>query len=489
MQRPEPRTTEAIIDGRLVAAASGRRMAVVAPAEGRPFAEIPLCGAADLDRAVDAARRAFEDRRWSGQSPKARKQILARWADLVAQEADHLAALEARDIGMPIGMARNLEIANAIDCLHWYAETCDKLYEQMMRLDAATTALIHRVPLGVVGAVLPWNAPAMIGAWKLGPALAAGNCVIVKPSEHGSLVMLRMAELALVAGLPDGVLQALPGEGAELGDAMARHMGIDAITFTGSGRVGRQIMAAAAASNLKRVSLELGGKSANIVLDDAPDLDMAADVQVGFMFDNQGQVCEAPSRLLVHRPIMDSFVEAVRRRAAALKIGDPLDPQTRLGPVISAGHRAGILDHMARADSEGARFVLDGRTARVPDAGFYLGASVAVVDDPGCALAQQEVFGPVLAVIGFDTVDEAISIANGTRFGLGANLWSGSLDTVMHVTDRLVAGNINVNGGAGPVVELPFGGFRESGFGRDRSLHAIGNYSDLKNVIIRSGRG
>jgi len=488
MERPHPRTTRAIIDGRLVDAVSGRTMAVVSPIDGKAFADIPLCEAEDLERAVKSARRAFEDRRWLSQPPKSRKRILGRWADLVEREADELAALESRDMGMPIGMARNLELANAVDCLRWYAETCDKLYDEMMRVDDATTALIQRMPLGVVAAILPWNAPAMIGSWKLAPALAAGNSVIVKPSEQASLVVLRMVELALEAGLPDGVLQVLPGDGAGIGAGMAQHMDIDAITFTGSGPVGRRILAAAAASNLKRVSLELGGKSANIVMSDAPDLAMAADVQVGFMFDNQGQVCEAPSRLLVHRPIMDDFLEEVRRRASELRIGDPLDPQTQMGPVISAEHRRSILSHLSRAEADGALLLLDGRKAGVPESGYYLGASVALVEDPGCPLAQEEVFGPVLTAMAFDTVDDAIRIANGTRFGLGANLWSSSIDTVMYATGRLVAGNINVNGGAGPLVELPFGGFRESGFGRDRSLHAIDTYCDLKNIIIRTAR-
>jgi gamma-glutamyl-gamma-aminobutyraldehyde dehydrogenase len=247
-------------------------------------------------------------------------------------------------------------------------------------------------------------------------------------------------------------------------------------------------MTAAANSNLKRVSLELGGKSANIVFADAPDLAMAADVSVGFMFGNQGQVCEAPTRLLVQRAIRDSFTEEVIKRTRALTIGNPLDLRTDLGPIVNAGQRTQILARMERAEKEGVRFALDGRDAKVPEAGFYLAPSVAIDVDPKSSLAQEEIFGPVLSVLSFDSIEEAIALANGTRYGLGASIWSNNLDNVLYIAKRLVAGNINVNGVTGPVVELPFGGFKESGFGRDRSLHAIDKYSDLKNVVIRTAR-
>ncbi len=272
------------------------------------------------------------------------------------------------------------------------------------------------------------------------------------------------------------------------GAALAEHHDVDCITFTGSGEVGRKIMTASANSNLKRVSLELGGKSANIVLADAPNLAMAADVSVGFMLRNQGQVCEAPTRLLVQRGIRDSFTEEVVKRTRALKVGNPLDLRSDLGPIVNAAQHGQILARMERAEKEGVRFALDGRGAQVPKSGFYLAPSIAVDVDPKSSLAQEEIFGPVLSVITFDTIDEAIALANGTKYGLGASIWSNNLENVLYATKRLIAGNINVNGGTGPVVELPFGGFKESGFGRDRSLHAIDKYSDLKNVIIRTAR-
>jgi acyl-CoA reductase-like NAD-dependent aldehyde dehydrogenase len=480
-------TVQAIIDGKLTGALSGKTLDVVSPIDGKTIAAIPDCETADVDHAVAGARRAFEARRWQGMSSKQRKRILLDWADRVAAEALRLAALESRDMGMPIRLAEELEINFAIDSLRWYGEAADKLYDELAHLGDNVTAMISRTPLGVVGAILPWNAPAMIGAWKLGPALVAGNSVVLKPAEDASLVCLRIAELALEAGLPEGVLQVVTGD-HKAGAALSAHHDVDCITFTGSGEVGRKIMTAAANSNLKRVSLELGGKSANIVFADAPDLAMAADVSVGFMFGNQGQVCEAPTRLLVQRAIRDSFTEEVIKRTRALTIGNPLDLRTDLGPIVNAGQRTQILARMERAEKEGVRFALDGRDAKVPEAGFYLAPSVAIDVDPKSSLAQEEIFGPVLSVLSFDSIEEAIALANGTRYGLGASIWSNNLDNVLYIAKRLVAGNINVNGVTGPVVELPFGGFKESGFGRDRSLHAIDKYSDLKNVVIRTAR-
>jgi 4-(gamma-glutamylamino)butanal dehydrogenase len=482
--KPVP-TTQVLIGGKLVAAVTGATFEARSSIDNALLAELPACGAEDVDRAVAAARAAVAKRSWSGMRPKDRKVILRRWSDLVAKEAFSLAVLETRDMGMPIGMAQNLDLAFAVDTLSWYAETADKLYDELVTLEDNVTAMISRMPLGVVGAILPWNAPAMIGAWKIAPALVAGNSVIVKPSEEASLVMMRIIELALEAGLPEGVLQIVTGGGV-VGRALAGHQDVDCITFTGSTATGRRVMEAAASSNLKRVSLELGGKSANLVFADAPNLAMAADVSVGFMFSNQGQVCEAPSRLLVQRGALDEFTELVLARARKLKIGTPLDLANDLGPIVNRSQYDRIGASIGRAASEGTTFAIDGRNATGPAGGCYMGPSIAVDVDPRSDLAQQEIFGPVLCVMGFDTEEEALSLANGTNYGLGASVWSGSIDTVLRVTQRLVAGNINVNGGAGPVVELPFGGFKQSGFGRDRSLHAIEKYSDLKNVILRS---
>jgi acyl-CoA reductase-like NAD-dependent aldehyde dehydrogenase len=482
-----PPVNKAIIDGKLTDAASGKTFSVISPIDGRTLAELPDCESVDVDRAVSGARTAFAMRRWSGMPPKSRKRIVMAWADLVEAEALSLAVLQSRDMGMPIRLARDLDIGFSIDSLRWYGEAADKTYDEMATPDATLTALIKRVPLGVIGVILPWNAPAMIAAWKLGPALIAGNSVVLKPAEDASLVCLRLAELALDAGMPEGVLQVITGAGAT-GAALASHMDVDCITFTGSGGVGRKIMVAAAQSNLKRVSLELGGKGANIVMADAPDLATAAEVSVRFMFGNQGQVCEAPSRLLVQRKIRDRFVDEVVKRADALAIGDPLDLRNDIGPVVNGAQREMIGTHIDQAERDGVEFVLDGRNKALPAEGFYMAPTIALGAKPSSALAQEEIFGPVLAVLEFDDIDEAIAIANETRYGLSASIWSNSLDTVFYATDRLVAGNIHVNGGTGPLVELPRGSFKASGFSRDRSLHAIDKYCELKTVNIRTSR-
>lgn len=481
--RPAP-TTRAVIGNGLADAASGRTFVARSSIDGSPLASLPECGAGDVDRAVAAARRNFESRSWSGMLPRQRKRIMRRWTELIEREIFELAVLQTREMGMPIDTTINLELGFAVDTLNWYAETLDKRYDELVHLEDNVTAMISRMPLGVVGAIVPWNAPAMIGAWKMGPALVAGNSVVLKPSEEASLVLLRFAELALEAGMPEGTLQVVTG-GGEAGDALASHQDVDCISFTGSTATGRKVMAAAA-GNLKRVSLELGGKSANVVFADAPSLEMAADAAVGIMFTNQGQFCEAPSRLLVQQSVMAQFQELVLGRARALKVGTPLDPANHMGPIINQRQHEQICGRIERAEKSGTRLAVDGRQVKGVEGGFYLGPSVAVDVNPRSELAQEEIFGPVLCMMGFDTEEQALALANETKYGLGASVWSSNIDTIMFMSSRLVAGNINVNGGTGPVVELPFGGFKQSGFGRDRSLHAIDKYSDLKNVTIRT---
>lgn len=483
---PAP-ATRIIIDGQRCDAASGRVREVVSPLDRSILAHIPDCDEQDVDRAVRAARQAFERRSWQGMAPKQRKRILLRWAELIEAERLRLAVLQTRDQGQPVEHAWALDLGFAIDAYRWYAETADKLYDESVVLEDGLSAIIARMPLGVVAAILPWNAPAMIGAWKLGPALVTGNSVIIKPSEEASLVCLRIAELAQEAGMPPGVVQVVTGDGS-VGAALAHHPDVDCVAFTGSGTTGRAILKAAASSNLKRVSLELGGKSANIVMADTQSIADAAAASVAFMFSNQGQVCEAPSRMLVQRAVFDELLDAVKARTAALKIGNPLDISTQLGPIVNEKQRNMICSHIAKAEVDGATLEMDGRKAAVPEEGYYLGPTVATGVAEHSALAREEVFGPVLSLFKFDTIDEAVSMANNSCYGLGASIWSSDIDTVMYAARRIVAGNINVNGGTGPVVELPYGGFRESGFGRDRSFHAIEKYADLKNIIIRTRR-
>ena len=475
-----------LIDGESRDASDGRTRPVTSPIHGDVFSLIPEGTPSDIDEAVHAARRAFESRKWLGLAPKERKRTLLRWADLMEAHKLELAVLETRDMGMPVQLALHVDLAGAVEAIRWYGEAIDKIYDEVAPTPDSESVTITRIPLGVVGAIVPWNFPAMIAAWKLGPAIAAGNSVVLKPSEEASLVIIRMAELSREAGLPAGVLNVVTGEGAGAGAALAAHNDVDCITFTGSGETGRKLLEASARSNLKRVSLECGGKTANIIMADAPDLTQAAQAAARAMFANQGQICNAPARLLVERPILEQVVEIVVNRARALRIGDPLDLATDLGPIVNQNQRQKILSAIDQACAEGTRFVLDGRGTAVPSSGFYVGPSVAVDVRPSSALAQEEVFGPVLAVIAFDTLDQAIAIANGTRYGLGAAFWSSDVKSVRRAAQRLLAGTVVINGIGGTAIELPFGGFKQSGFGRDRSLHAIDKYTDFKTVINRS---
>ena len=482
--RPVP-PAQAWIGGRAVEAVEGRRLALTSPIDETSTGSIPACDRNDVDRAVAAARGAFADRRWAGLGRRERKRVLLRFADLVTDSQRELGVLQCRDMGMPVGMAIEADAGEAAATLRWYAEALDKLTDEMLPLTARDSGYVVRVPLGVVGAILPWNFPLMIAAWKLGPALAAGNSVVIKPAAAASLAICRLGALAAEAGLPDGVLNIVTGGGERVGQPLALHRDVDCITFTGSGSVGRKLLEYAGQSNLKRVSLECGGKTANIVLEDAPNLEEAAQTAARAIFRNQGQICNAPSRLLVQRTIYQTFVGRVAEIARSLKIGSPLDLTVDMGPIVNEGQRQLVRDALAAAESSGIKLLVDGRRASCPRKGYYLGPSIASAVDPQSPLAQEEVFGPVLAVIPFQTLDEAIRIANGTRYALGAAIWTRDINKAQHAATHLVAGSIYVNACGGVMVEMPFGGFRESGFGRDRSLHALEKYTDLKAVLVR----
>jgi acyl-CoA reductase-like NAD-dependent aldehyde dehydrogenase len=388
-------------------------------------------------------------------------------------------------MGMPVGMAIELDAGEAANTIRWYGEALDKLSDELLPLSERETGFVARVALGVVGAILPWNFPLMIAAWKIGPALAAGNSVVVKPAEDATLAVSRLGELAAEAGVPDGVLNIVPGRGDAAGRALALHRDVDCLTFTGSSTVGAKLLEYAGQSNLKRVSLECGGKTANIVMADAPDLEEAAQTAARAIFRNQGQICNAPSRLLLQRPIHDAVLKRVVEIAAGLTVGNPLRLGVDMGPLASAERRMNVAAFLGRAERDGTRLALDGRKAPLPDERHYLGASVAAEVDPASELAQVEVFGPVLAVMPFERLEQAVEIANGTRYGLGAAIWTRDLETAMWASDRLHAGSVFVNACGGVSVEMPFGGFKESGFGRDRSLHALDKYTDLKAVLLR----
>jgi gamma-glutamyl-gamma-aminobutyraldehyde dehydrogenase/4-guanidinobutyraldehyde dehydrogenase/NAD-dependent aldehyde dehydrogenase len=476
---------EAWINGKACVPRSGGHFRSISPIDGQGIADVASCDAADVDMAVGAARATFEDCRWRGLGRRERKRILLRFADLILDRRLELGVLQSRDMGMPAGLAINGDVGEAAATIRWYAEALDKLADEMLPLSERETGFVARVPIGVVGVIVPWNFPLMIAAWKLGPALAAGNSVILKPAEDASLAICRLGALAAEAGIPEGVLNIVTGTGEGAGKPLALHRDVDGIAFTGSGRTGGKLLEYAGQSNLKRVSLECGGKTANIVLDDAPDLEEAAQTAARAIFRNQGQICNAPSRLLVQRSIHNTFVGRVVEIAAGLKIGSPLDLGSDLGPVVNARQKQSIAEAIDAAERAGSEIVLDGRKAPLPARGFYLGPTIATSVAPGSDLAQNEVFGPVLAVIAFESLDEAIAIANGTRYALGAAIWTRDVDKAGYAAERLLAGSVYINACGGVMVEMPFGGFKESGYGRDRSLHAFDKYTDLKATTLR----
>jgi gamma-glutamyl-gamma-aminobutyraldehyde dehydrogenase len=412
------------------------------------------------------------------------KAVLHRLADLMTAYAEELALLESLDTGKPIHDAINVDIPLAIGTTRWYAEALDKVYGEVGPSPADRISTATYEPLGVIGAIVPWNFPLHMAMWKVAPALAMGNCVVLKPAEQSPMTALRLGELALEAGLPPGVLNVVPGLGETAGQAIGRHPDIDMVAFTGSGAVGRRLMVYAGESNLKRVSLELGGKSPQIVFADCPDLDAAAEAAAWGVFYNQGQVCTAASRLLVQRGVEDRLVERMLEIAASIQVGDPLDPTTRFGAIISARQMAGVLGHIDTAQSEGARLRLGGRQALTDSGGFYVEPTVFDRVAPTQRLAREEVFGPVLGVMGFDTPEQAIALANDTDYGLAAGLWTSDLNLAHRSAKALRAGLVWVNGWDACDITMPFGGFKQSGFGRDRSLHALHKYADLKAVSI-----
>ncbi|MEO0485705.1 MAG: aldehyde dehydrogenase family protein [Pseudomonadota bacterium] len=472
-----------LIDGRADRSDSGEELTVINPALGSPLTTIPAGSAADADRAVAAARRAFDDGRWSGLAPAARKAIMLRWADLIEREALSLAVLGSRDNGTEIAMAFKAEPGSAIATLRYYAEAADKLNGEIAPTAPGTLGLIHREPVGVVAAIIPWNFPLMIGAWKLGPALAAGNTVVIKPAETASLSLIRMVELAHEAGMPPGVLNLVTGEGGVVGDALARSPLVDAIVFTGSGATGRKLLHASADTNLKRCYLELGGKSANVVFADAPDLEEAAAVSAAGIFRNSGQVCVAGSRLLVERSIHDDFVAALARHAAAMRVGDPLDLATQSGAVNNADQLARNLAFVGTAQAEGGTVVQGG--AQIARDGYFMEPTIITGVAETHTIAQQEVFGPVLAVTPFDTEKEAVQFANATVYGLAGGVWTSNLSRAHRMVGALKTGVVHVNTYGGPDVTVPLGGVKQSGNGHDKSLHAFDKYTDLKTAWIK----
>ncbi|MES2819144.1 MAG: aldehyde dehydrogenase [Pseudomonadota bacterium] len=475
----------AFIQGQYTAAASGATFDCLSPVDGRLLGQVASCDAADAERAVQAARSSFESGVWSRMAPTARKAVMLRFAELLLEHAEELALLETLDMGKPIGDALSIDVPSAARAIRWNGEAIDKIYDEVAATPHDELGLVTREPIGVVAAIVPWNFPLLMSCWKLGPALASGNSVILKPSEKSPLTGIRVAQLALDAGIPPGVLNVLPGFGHTVGKALALHMDVDCLVFTGSTKIAKQLMVYAGESNMKRVWLEAGGKSPNIVFADAPDLQAAAESAASAIAFNQGEVCTAGSRLLVERSIKARFLPLVIEALKSWKPGNPLDPATNVGALVDTQQMDNVLAYIEAGHADGATLVAGGKRTLEESGGTYVEPTIFDGVNNAMTIAREEIFGPVLSVITFDTVEEAIQIANDSPYGLAAAIWTANLSKAHLTAKALRAGSVWVNQYDGGDMTAPFGGFKQSGNGRDKSLHAFDKYTELKATWIK----
>ena len=474
----------AFVDGKFAAAVAGGCIETLNPATGVALGRIAACEVPDVDHAVTKAREAFEDGRWSKRHPAERKKTIIQLCKLIRRHRHELAVLESLESGKPIYDVETVDIPEALHCLEWHAETADKIYDQVAPAGDDAVAMVVREPIGVVAAVLPWNFPILMMAWKIGPALAAGNSVIVKPAEETSMTALKIAELASEAGLPRGVLNVVTGPGETAGKAIGLHPDIDMVSFTGSTDVGRLFLEYAAKSNLKRVVLECGGKNPCIVLDDAEDLDVVAGHVTQAVFWNMGENCSSNSRLIVQDSIKDKLLERILHRVRDWRTGDPLDPSNRLGAIVSKGQYDRILGFIEKGKAEGAEVVLGGDATEQGD-GTFIAPTVFDGVKPDMTIARDEIFGPVLAIISVKTADEAVAVANDTHYGLAASVFTGNVRRAHRIARAIRAGTVTVNCYGEGDITTPFGGYKQSGFGgRDNSIHAHDQYTELKTIWI-----
>jgi acyl-CoA reductase-like NAD-dependent aldehyde dehydrogenase len=477
--------TQAFIDGRFVDAASGESFPTENPATGAVITHVQAGGAEDIDRAVAAARRSFDDGRWSRLAPAERKRVLLRFADVIEANAEELATLEAVEGGKPITDTREVDVPETVKTLRWYAEAIDKVFDAIAPTGPEALGLIVREPIGVVGAVVPWNFPLLMAMWKVAPALAAGNSMIVKPSRLTSLSAIRLGELAAEAGVPDGVLNVVPGPGGAAGAALGRHMDVDKLTFTGSTEVGRLFLQYSAESNLKTVTLELGGKSPAVVLASAPDMDLVVEQVLFGALMNMGENCSQGSRLIVHRSVQEELVSKLADGLVSWPVGDPMEPSTRIGPMIERPHLDKVMGYIDRGRAEGARVVSGGARVLEDTGGYFVAPTIfdGVTND--MTIAREEIFGPVLSTIPFDTEEEGIRLANETPYGLAASVFTTDLDAAFRVSRALRAGTVGVNAYSEGDITTPFGGYKQSGFGgRDKGLEALEQYTEKKTIWV-----
>lgn len=470
----------AYLNGAYQWAASGETFTSISPIDGRELADIASCDQADAHQAVIAARSAFEAGIWSQLAPGKRKAVLLRLADLIEAHGDELALLETLDMGKPISHARAVDVPATARAIRWTAEAIDKVYGELAPTPHNQIGMISREPMGVIAAIVPWNFPMIMAAWKIAPALATGNSVILKPSEKSPLTAIRLAALAEEAGIPSGVFSVLPGYGHTVGKALALHMDVDCLVFTGSTTVAKQLMIHAGQSNMKRVWLEAGGKSPNIVFADAPDLKKAATEAASAIAFNQGEVCTAGSRLLVENSIRAKFVHLICEALKTWRPGHPLDPATTCGAIVDQGQLDRIIDYIGIGQSEGATLVEGGQRIMEDTGGLFVQPTVFDCVNNRMRIASEEIFGPVLSVIGFNTAEEAIAIANDSIYGLAAAVWTSNINTAHKVAKALRAGSVWINHYDGGDMTAPFGGFKQSGNGRDKSMHAFDKYTELK---------
>ena len=474
-----------LIGSKWVKAKQGKIQNIISPINGEKISEIQVSDEADVDEAVKSSRAIFEKGQWSNMPPAAKKKVMHKIADLIEGSMLELAVLGVRDNGTEINMAYKAEPGSAAGTFRYYAEAIDKVYGEISNTSNDFVGLIQREPVGVVGAIVPWNFPLMIGAWKIAPALAMGNSVVIKPSEAASLSILRLGEICLEAGLPPGTLNIVTGNGRTTGQALARHMDIDVLTFTGSGNTGRQLLEYSAQSNMKKVYQELGGKSPNIIFSDTDNLEEAAKVSAMGIFRNSGEVCVAGSRLLVEDKIHDEFLNLISNFSSKLKIGDPLDIQNDVGAINSESQLQSDMDFVKKAETEGGIVELGGKRVHEATGGFYMEPTIVSSVKKDMDIFQNEVFGPVLTVTSFSNEEEAVQLANGTSFGLASGVWTTNLSRAHRMIKKIKAGTVFVNTYGGSDNTLPLTGVKQSGNGSDKSLHALDKFTDLKSVWMK----